>query len=168
MRVTYKPEGADPREWTFRPGKLLNVEAEEVERRTGMDFSTWVQKLPPLTVNMTALHGLLYVLLKREIPTLKYDEVGFAADDLDFELELDEKQNAVDMMRKALNDGEVEASDVEDVTTAMRALEAEIEAEAGDAPAGDPAAPKAEPASETNGGPPSLSTSTPLHLSSTA
>lgn len=162
MRVTYKPEGADPRVWTFRPGKLMNVEAEEIERVTRLDFSAWTQKLPPLAVNMTALHGLLYILLKRDIPTLKYDEVQFSADELDYELELDEKQAAADALRKALSDGDVDAADVADVQTTIEALDKEIADEEGQA------APKAEPESKTSGGLPSPITSTPLHLSSTA
>lgn len=160
MKVTYAPEGADPRVWMFRPGKLMNVEAEEIERVTGMDFNEWAEKLPPATVNMRALHGLLYILLKREIPTLKYAEVEFTADELDFELELDEKRLAVTNLKQMLAEDKVPAEAVDDVRDALVTLEREIADEAG--AKDDAEAPKAElnSADAGSGTSPTTSTST--------
>ena len=36
MIFTYRPEGADVREWSFRVGKLLSPESEAIEKVTGL------------------------------------------------------------------------------------------------------------------------------------
>lgn len=84
MQFVYKPEGAEPKRWDFRPEKLMNPEAEAIERLTKMTFGQWSDAVTEGSV--LALHGLLYVLLKREIPTLKWDEVQFSMSEVDFEL----------------------------------------------------------------------------------
>ena len=88
MQFVYKPEGAEPRKWDFDPSKLLNVEAEAIERQTGLTYAEWGEAVTK--GSMTALHGLLWVLLKRDQPTLKYDAVQFCLADLDFEVDDDE------------------------------------------------------------------------------
>lgn len=88
MKFVYKPEGIEPRSWDFKPEKLLNPEAEAIERHTGWTFGEWVGKLGD--TSMLALHGLLYVLLKRSSPTLKWDEVQFSLDEIGLEADDDE------------------------------------------------------------------------------
>jgi hypothetical protein len=44
---------------------------------------------------MLAHHGLLFVLLKRSRPTLKWDEVVFSYAEVDFELDEDETREAI-------------------------------------------------------------------------
>lgn len=85
MRFVYKPEGAEPKSWEFAPGKLMNVEAETIEKHTGMTFGEWGQKVGGGSI--LAIHGLLYVLLKRTTPTLRWDDVQFCLDDVDFEVD---------------------------------------------------------------------------------
>jgi hypothetical protein len=84
MQFVYKPEGAEPKKWDFQPDKLMSPEAEAIERLTKMTFGEWSQAVTK--GSMLALHGLLYVLLKREIPTLKWDAVTFSLSEVDFEL----------------------------------------------------------------------------------
>lgn len=84
MQFVYKPEGADPKAWEFRPEKLMSPEAEAIERLTKMTFGEWTRAVRG--GSMLALHGLLYVMLKREYPTLKWDEVQFSLSEVDFEL----------------------------------------------------------------------------------
>lgn len=89
MLFVYKPEGATPRKWDFNPQKLMSPEVEVIERFTGLSFSHWIEAVGE--GSFTAIHGLLFVLLKRQAPTLKWDEVQFCMDDIDFELEPHEK-----------------------------------------------------------------------------
>lgn len=93
MKVVYKPEGVKEekwKRWDFDPNRLLSPEAEAIERYTGMDFSEWADRFPR---SARAVHGFLFVMLKRDNPTLKWDEVKFVYADLDFELD-DEEQAA--------------------------------------------------------------------------
>ena len=83
MKFVYAPEGAEPKKWDYNPARLMSPEAEAIERHTGMTFGEFNVKCGQ--GSFTALHGLLYVLLKREYPTIKYDEVQFCLDDINFE-----------------------------------------------------------------------------------
>lgn len=89
MLFVYKPEGADPRKWEFDPTRLMSPEVEAIERHTGLTFEGWVEACGK--GSFIALHGLLWVLLKRSSPTLKYDEVQFCMADLDFEMDEQER-----------------------------------------------------------------------------
>lgn len=89
MKLVYQPEGADKREWEFNPNRLMSPEIEVIERHTGLTYVEWVDAVGNGSV--TALHGLLFVLLKRTIPTLKWTDVQFCMEDLGWELNHDEK-----------------------------------------------------------------------------
>ncbi len=93
MRFSYTPEGAEPRSWDFDPNRLMSPEAEAIERHTGMTFEEWGTQVGK--GSMTALHGLLYVLLKRSDPTLRYDAVSFCLAEVDFVLDDDETRQAI-------------------------------------------------------------------------
>lgn len=105
MQFIYRPEGTE-RRWPFEPGKMLSPEATEIEKRTGMRFSTWRDEV--VKGSMVALHGLLFVLLKRENPTLKWDQVVFAQDECDFEMEDEEIAAMVRRMEGAAARGELD------------------------------------------------------------
>jgi hypothetical protein len=173
MFVRYTPEGTDKTtEWAFRADKLLNAESEEIERRTGMDFSDWVQKLPPATISIRALHGLLFVLLKRDVPTLKWENVAFNVSELEFELELDEKVDFRDSLKNLLAEGKVPDELVEATQEQIDAFDTEIAAvhPAIDEDHMEPEAPKdpVAPNSESGGGLRSLPNSTSIPATSTA
>ena len=85
MRFVYTPEGADPISWDYNPTRLMSPEAEAIERHTGMTFGEFTVACG--RGSMLAIHGLLYVLLKRQHPTLKFDEVQFCIDEIDFEVD---------------------------------------------------------------------------------
>lgn len=89
MQFVYKPEGADPRKWPLDPYKLMSPEVEAIERHTGLAFGEWVDQIGK--GSFLAIHGLLYVMLKRSHPTLKWDEVVFCMADVDFEMDADER-----------------------------------------------------------------------------
>jgi hypothetical protein len=97
VRFTYAPEGADPKSWDFKPGKLMSVEAELIERTTGMTYAEWLDALG--SGSMSAQHALLWVFMKRSNPAIKYDEIQFCADDIQSEPDDDEAQQALDKLR---------------------------------------------------------------------
>ena len=84
MFLVYTPEGSDgPKRWKYQPKKLMSAEREMLERYTGKNFSEFtvdVQK-----GNSKCRRALLYLYLKREHPTLKFDDVDFAWDELTLE-----------------------------------------------------------------------------------
>jgi hypothetical protein len=125
MLFVYQPEGAQRTAWEFEPNKLMSPEAEAIERHTGMTYNQWTKAVTEGSI--LALHGLLYVMLKRTEPTLKWDSVQFCLDDVDFELDDTEAADAV---------ARLEA--LEDRTPAQDNLLATLKAGQEDVPKGDP------------------------------
>lgn len=148
MRFSYKPEGADPREWDFDASKLLSPEAEAIERNTGMTYQEWQDSLR--RGSMLAFHGLLYVMLKRSNPTLKWDQVVFSYGEVDFILDEEETRQTIAALeaQDSLTDSEEEA---------LRELRASLDA----APKDPPKGPSKNAGSSTSGSSPTTSTSDP-------
>jgi hypothetical protein len=71
--VTYTPEDGEPRRWDLDDVKLLTSEAEAIERVTGLG---WAHVRSPQTLvfkdSPTAKRALVWVLLKRDEPALRY------------------------------------------------------------------------------------------------
>lgn len=100
----YAPEGAEPQRWDFDPTRLMSPEAEAIEHHTGMTFGDWITAIQNLSV--TAMHGFLYVMLKRKNPRLKWDEVQFCLADVSLEAsdgERSEQRRTLEGMREAGN-----------------------------------------------------------------
>lgn len=99
MYLVYQPEGSEePQRWKYQPKKLMSAERETIERLTGQNFTEFtvaVQK-----GNSRCRRALLYVYLKREHPTLKFDDVDFAWD----ELTLEHSKGELLLMREQLPD----------------------------------------------------------------
>lgn len=93
MKFVYKPEGADPREWEFDPARLMSPEVETIERHTGFTFQQWVEAIGD--GSFLAFHGLLYVLLKRTTPTLKWTDVQFCMADIDMSMSAEEEDDLI-------------------------------------------------------------------------
>ena len=102
MKVTYTPEGATPRVWDFRPGRLLNAEAEAIEDKTGWTYQEFGVAF--MSGSMKAYHALLWVMLRRTTHNLKWDEVVFAYDEIEVEFDAEEKQRMVEEMERNLDD----------------------------------------------------------------
>ena len=157
MKFTYMPSGADPQEWDYRADRLMNVEAEEIERVTGMRFAAFNTAL--LEQSSRAIHALLYIMLKRTIPTVKYDEVQFAMGEVELDFTRAEKVEIRDGFRRRLAEGGLSTEDVETIEGLLVELDREIGAEVDPEPAdsaeaevdGDPKA-SLEPPSESSGG----------------
>lgn len=126
MLFTYAPEGAEPQVWDFSPDKIMSPEAEAIERQTGLTFVEWQQKL--LTGSIMAAHGLLWVLLKRDNPQLKYDQVVFATGETSLDFSAEERAELISDLEKH--------DQLEGLEPEQRALLEQLRAEAADA--GDP------------------------------
>jgi hypothetical protein len=97
--LVYKPEGSEEsKRWKYQPKKLMSAEREMLERYTGKNFTEFSQDV--LKGNSRCRRALLYLYLKREHPTLKYDDVDFAWD----ELVLEHSRGELLAMREQLAD----------------------------------------------------------------
>jgi len=84
MFLVYKPEGqAEPTRWKYDPRKIMSAEREWVERRTERNWSEFTKDV--LQGNSLCRRALLFIFLKREHPTVKWDDVDFAWDELELE-----------------------------------------------------------------------------------
>jgi hypothetical protein len=83
VRFVYTPENGESQSWPYDPMKMLSVELEAIEDRTGMTFMEWGEALTNGSVK--ALHALLWVYLKRSDPTLEWGDVSFTMAEVDIE-----------------------------------------------------------------------------------
>lgn len=85
MYLVFRPDEGDEQRYQFTPAKMSNFDAEAIERETGL---TWAQFGEKLTQNsIIAMRALLWVLQRRQHPTLKYRDVSFQLDQVDVEPE---------------------------------------------------------------------------------
>ena len=85
MILIYSPSDGERREFQWNPGKLLSPEAEAIEDvggRTWDSFQEFGAKF--MKNNIKALRAALWIMLKRENPRLKFDDVTVAVDEIDF------------------------------------------------------------------------------------
>ncbi|MFJ6617583.1 hypothetical protein ACIQOW_08410 [Kitasatospora sp. NPDC091335] len=84
MYLVYHPEGSDePQRFPYQPTKLMSAEREKLEKLSGRDFSDFTQSV--IKGNGLCRRALLFVFLKRAHPTLRFDDVDFAWDELTLE-----------------------------------------------------------------------------------
>lgn len=108
-RLTYTPEGADPKTWDFTFGRILSPERIAIEKATGLG---WAEVQRGFWSNRgDVIHGFLWAFLKRDIPTLRADEVLFFDDEIEVDVTDDEAREARDILRQkpSLTDEEAEA-----------------------------------------------------------
>jgi hypothetical protein len=129
MFFKYAPEGVEPRQWTFAPDRLMASEAEAIEKVTHLTYEQFGVAL--IKGSVSARRALLWVLLKREEPTLRNASVDPAVGSMSLEYEPHELRD----MRSALEDNR-DLSD-QDRAAAMVAIDemiADAETEAPKAP----------------------------------
>ncbi|WP_374457710.1 hypothetical protein [Nocardioides sp.] len=101
-KITYKPEGAEPRVWTISFGRFMSAERIVIERETGM---TWAQVKGRLFMEDTAVtRAFLFVLLKREISDLKINQVEFCEDDYELDATAEERAQAIEALEARTGD----------------------------------------------------------------
>lgn len=90
MIVTYTPGEGERREWEYKSADLPSGEAEDIEDAVGITFDEWQAKL--LQGGAKARRALLWVLLKRDNPSLKFADVSFRLGELAVEFDREEKR----------------------------------------------------------------------------
>jgi len=104
VKFIYKPVDGDAHEWDFDPAKLHDVEAIEIEKRTGVTYVEFGQQF--MKGSILARKALLFVLLKRTTPTLRWDAVQFTVGEIDVDFDAEEKAQIVEaLQKKAIDEG---------------------------------------------------------------
>lgn len=84
MFLVLHREGEEtPTRWRYEPKKLMSVEREDIERRTGRHFAQFTQDV--LQGNSLCRRALLFTYLRRDHPKTKFEDVEFAWDELKLE-----------------------------------------------------------------------------------
>lgn len=118
MYLVYQPEGAEePQRWKYDPKRLLSVEREDLERRTGRNFSQFTQDV--LQGNSLCRRALLFTFLRREHPKTRFEDVDFLWD----ELRLEYSKAELLEMRQAV----LESMHGDELATTLQRLDAELE-----------------------------------------
>ncbi len=96
-RLTYTPEGADPKVWDFSFGRLRSSERIAIEKHTGMGWFAVQREF--FSNSGIVVHALLWVLLRRDIANLKADEVDFCDDEIIIDVTDDEGHQALEALK---------------------------------------------------------------------
>lgn len=117
--VTYRPEGDPAQRWSFDPKQVISGEAEAIEKRSE---STWDEfQKAILSGSIRARRVLLWHLLKKTHPPLRFDDVSFRAGEVEVEFEKHELQE----LRSEILKKDKLVSD-EDRDKAIAAIDAQI------------------------------------------
>jgi hypothetical protein len=98
VRVTYSPEDGDEQVFDYNPNRLMSAEREALEKRTGRAFNEFAMGV--LKGDALCRRALLHVLLKRQHPTIAFDDVDFCWDELTVEMTKGEITLAVERLRE--------------------------------------------------------------------
>ncbi|MGW1000740.1 hypothetical protein [Streptomyces sp. NPDC002520] len=117
MYLVYSPEGSDePKRWKYNPRKVMSAERENIERITSRNWSEFTKDV--IQGSSLCRRALLYTYLKREHPTVKFDDVDFAWD----ELKLEYSKGELAEMREAV----AESASGDERAAVLAKLDAEI------------------------------------------
>jgi hypothetical protein len=101
MKITYRPTDGPERSWLFRPNDLDNREAELIENVGGEAWATWEEFGRKFMLgSIRAYRAALWLLLRRENPRLRFNDVGFKVDQLDVDLEDEEFQRITEALEQ--------------------------------------------------------------------
>ncbi|XQE79512.1 hypothetical protein ACN24L_12345 [Streptomyces microflavus] len=94
--VLHREGDEAPTRWRYEPKKLMSVEREDIERRTGRHFTQFTADV--LQGSSLCRRALLFTYLRRDHPKTKFEDVDFAWDELSLEYSTQEYEE----MRKGL------------------------------------------------------------------
>lgn len=100
MKLIFTDNDGAQHEWPLDISKLLVTELEAIERVTQLGYLQFAEALDKFSVG--AYRALIWVLLKRKSPTLKYSAFDFSISQLQLEPDEDELEAA----KAALSEGE--------------------------------------------------------------
>ncbi|WP_326677699.1 hypothetical protein [Streptomyces sp. NBC_01237] len=81
--VLHREGESEPTRWRYEPKKLMSVEREDIERRTGRHFAQFTQDV--LQGNSLCRRALLFTYLRRDHPKTRFEDVDFGWDELTLE-----------------------------------------------------------------------------------
>lgn len=138
-RLIYRPEGVDPKVFDFKFDRLLLPECVEIEKSMGPGFDYYADAQRLFFSGNAALwFALLFVLLKREQPTLRRESLAHVhAGMLDADFSDDEAADVAARLRDEFGD---EAGWSDEQRDAVAEVEARLPAVPVE---GDDGAPKA-------------------------
>lgn len=100
MIVTYTKTGEEPRTWTFNPEDVSESTAEVIERRFGTDSPTYEAWQQGIHQGMArARRVLLWFLLWRDHPALRFEEVDPKRSELKVEFTVSEITAMIERVR---------------------------------------------------------------------
>lgn len=91
MKVIYKPEGQQPREWVFDPRRMRAIDAEGIERRWNGEPATiegW--RAAVLQGSARARRLLLWLMLRGDDPKIRFEDVNPYLGEIDVDLDVGE------------------------------------------------------------------------------
>lgn len=110
MLVIYSPEGASPREWEFKPDEAWSFETELIESVGGQTWLSWDGFLAMLGVDNTkAQRALLWMLLRRDDPKLRFSDLVIKRKELSIGPDLEERRE----LRRRLADPDAAWSEID-------------------------------------------------------
>jgi len=116
MFLIYTPADGEPQKMKYLPNRMLSPETEAMERVTGKNFTQITQEI--LAGNATCRRALLWVLLKRQHPTLKFSDVSFAWEEISLQYSRQEYARMISQAKDNLTG--------DDLANAVSALEADM------------------------------------------
>ena len=120
MIIAYSPEGEEPKSWDLGEVKLMATEAETIERLTDWTWSEITERLAK--GSMIALRSVVFVLAKRDDPTLRYNQFNPPTTELDYWLDAEERE----AMRERVETADLSEAERERVLQALDGLDAEM------------------------------------------
>lgn len=105
-RITYTPTGADEPalQQDFAWGKFLSPERIVMEKMTGLPWDEFVDHVQ--REFSEAVGALLFVLMKREMPTLKPEQLVWSGDEIDLDVTDDEASEILAALEEKIGSGE--------------------------------------------------------------
>ncbi|MFD5874010.1 hypothetical protein [Streptomyces sp. NPDC060322] len=118
MYLVLQREGDEkPTRWRYDFKKLMSVEREDIERRTGRNFAQFTQDVQQ--GNSLCRRALLFTYLRRDHPKTKFEDVDFGWD----ELTLEYSKQEYTAMRAAV----LENMHGDDLAAALAAIDRDLE-----------------------------------------
>lgn len=139
MKIIYTPADGDEQRWDWDPKAVRAKDAELIETKADATWDEFQMQL--LSGRMRARRVLLWFLLRKAHPTLKLDDVDFAAGELKAEHTVAELQE----LREGLEDAPQIPEDRREAALAILDKQIAAQLDEGDEPAGKaPSAPSAK------------------------
>jgi len=116
MFLVYKPSDGDEQRLKYNPNKMLSPEMEAIERATGRGWSEFSTAV--VEGNALCRRALLWVMLKRQHPTLKFADVSFTWEEVSLEYSRQEYEAMIEHVRTT-GSGDDQANAIDRFEAAM-------------------------------------------------